>query len=97
MDFSSILVIQAGLFSRPLQFQKFLSQRSPITRRSLVPSFFGNQDKGSMTLHNLVSRANAVFAFAFSCLALATVGCFLSTAMHHPRPEVTIAVNDPAV
>ncbi|EDQ88534.1 uncharacterized protein MONBRDRAFT_37484 [Monosiga brevicollis MX1] len=50
-----------------------------------------------MTMHNFVTRANALFAYAFSCLAIATLGCFLTASLESAVPSVDIRVNNPVV
>eukprot|EP00039_Didymoeca_costata_P005680 m.83595 g.83595 ORF g.83595 m.83595 type:complete len:178 (+) comp12929_c0_seq3:135-668(+) len=41
-------------------------------------------------MHTFLNRANALFAYAFSCVATVTFLCFLSTALIDQQPEVDI-------
>ena len=47
-----------------------------------------------MTMHNFVSRANALFAYAFSCIAIATFFCFATAYFENPQPKINLSVND---
>eukprot|EP00051_Salpingoeca_urceolata_P028138 m.485214 g.485214 ORF g.485214 m.485214 type:complete len:177 (-) comp23704_c0_seq1:35-565(-) len=48
-------------------------------------------------MHSFLSRLNATFAFAFSCLGMVTLLCFLTTVFDVPTPDVSIQVSDISV
>jgi hypothetical protein len=44
-------------------------------------------------MHTFLNRANAVFAYAFSCVATVTLMCYLSTAFDTALPDVTVKLS----
>jgi len=44
-------------------------------------------------MHTFLARANAIFAFAFSTLAVLTFLCFCTTVIDERVPEVRLSVN----
>lgn len=54
-----------------------------------VPLLFPPQED----MHTFLNRANAVFAYAFSCVATVTLCCYLSTAWVTPMPDIALELN----
>ena len=48
-------------------------------------------------MHTFLNRANAVFAYAFSCVATVTLCCYLSTAWDMPTPDIALTINQARV
>ena len=48
-------------------------------------------------MHTFISRGNALFAYAFSCLTVAVGVCFLSSAFSQPAVDVKLSVSNPVV
>lgn len=43
-------------------------------------------------MHSAITRANAIFAFAFSCLATLTFLCAMTGSLYTATPAVSLAI-----